>query len=123
MADDGVESGVDGWGKPRSVGPRRGDPAPVLRTLSLGVDRDSDRLAALFDESDPAVIRMIRTVIDKARKAGRKIGLCGQAPSNDPAFAQVLVDAGTDSISVTLDSFAAVKAQVATAEARQTRAD
>jgi pyruvate,water dikinase len=58
-------------------------------------------------------------VIEKARAAGRKIGLCGQAPSNNPAFAQLLVDAGIDSISVTPDSFAAVKAQVAKAEAMQ----
>ena len=90
-----------------------------LTQLTLGVDRDSDRLAKLFDESDPAVLWMIRTVIEKARKSGRKIGLCGQAPSNTPAFAQLLVDAGIDSISVTPDSFAAVKAQVAKAEAMQ----
>lgn len=90
-----------------------------LTQLTLGVDRDSDRLASLFDESDPAVLWMIRTVIEKARAAGRKIGLCGQAPSNNPAFAQLLVDAGIDSISVTPDSFAAVKAQVAKAEAMQ----
>ena len=90
-----------------------------LTQLTLGVDRDSDRLAKLFDESDPSVLWMIRTVIEKARAAGRKIGLCGQAPSNNPAFAQLLVDAGIDSISVTPDSFAAVKAQVAKAEAMQ----
>ncbi|WP_071674098.1 phosphoenolpyruvate synthase [Nioella nitratireducens] len=90
-----------------------------LTQLTLGVDRDSDRLADLFDESDPAVIWMIRTVIAKARAAGRKIGLCGQAPSNNPEFARVLVEAGIDSISVTPDSFAAVKAQVAKAEAMQ----
>jgi pyruvate,water dikinase len=94
-----------------------------LTQLTLGVDRDSDRLASLFDESDPAVLWMIRTVIAKARAAGRKIGLCGQAPSNNPAFAQLLVDAGIDSISVTPDSFAAVKAQVAKAEAMQTPSD
>lgn len=94
-----------------------------LTQLTLGVDRDSDRLAGLFDESDPAVVWMIRQVIGKARAAGRKIGLCGQAPSNNPAFAQVLVDAGIDSISVTPDSFAAVKAQVSKAEAMQTRED
>ena len=94
-----------------------------LTQLTLGVDRDSDRLASLFDESDPAVLWMIRTVIEKARAAGRKIGLCGQAPSNNPAFAQLLVEAGIDSISVTPDSFAAVKTHVAKAEALQTGQD
>ena len=60
---------------------------------------------------------MIETVIAKARKTGRKIGLCGQAPSNDPGFAWLLVQAGIDSISVTPDSFLAVKRNVAEAEA------
>ncbi len=94
-----------------------------LTQLTLGVDRDSDRLADLFDENDPAVVWMIRTVITKARAAGRKIGLCGQAPSNNPEFARVLVEAGIDSISVTPDSFAAVKVQVAKAEAMHKEAD
>ena len=53
---------------------------------------------------------------DQARKAGRKIGLCGQAPSNHPDFARFLVRAGIDSISVTPDSFLAVKRHVAAAE-------
>jgi pyruvate,water dikinase len=55
-------------------------------------------------------------VIAKARAAGVKIGLCGQAPSNDPEFARLLVAAGIDSISVTPDSFFAVKTNVAAAE-------
>jgi pyruvate,water dikinase len=59
---------------------------------------------------------MIETVIEKAQKAGRKIGLCGQAPSNDPDFARLLVKAGIDTISVTPDSFLAVKQNVAAAE-------
>lgn len=92
-----------------------------LTQLTLGVDRDSADLAPLFDERDPAVRWMIETVIARAHAAGRKVGLCGQAPSNDPAFARLLVDAGIDSISVTPDSFLAVKAQVATAE-RESRA-
>ncbi len=87
-----------------------------LTQLTLGVDRDSGELAALFDERDPAVRWMIETVIAKAHKAGAKVGLCGQAPSNDPAFAKILVEAGIDSISVTPDSFLAVKANVAEAE-------
>ena len=88
-----------------------------LTQLTLGVDRDSEALAALFDERDPAVLWMIRTVIEKAHAAGAKVGLCGQAPSNDPAFARLLVEAGIDSISVTPDSFLSVKTHVSAAEA------
>ncbi len=87
-----------------------------LTQLTLGIDRDSEALADLFRERDPAVLWMIRTVIERAHKAGRKVGLCGQAPSNDPDFARLLVEAGIDSISVTPDSFLAVKGHVAAAE-------
>lgn len=87
-----------------------------LTQLTLGIDRDSEALATLFSERDPAVLWMIETVIEKAQKAGRKIGLCGQAPSNDPDFARLLVKAGIDTISVTPDSFLAVKQNVAAAE-------
>ena len=87
-----------------------------LTQLTLGVDRDSGTLADLFDERDPAVLWMIRTVIEKAHAAGAKVGLCGQAPSNDSSFARLLVEAGIDSISVTPDSFFAVKGHVAEAE-------
>jgi pyruvate, water dikinase len=88
-----------------------------LTQLTLGVDRDSGELAALFDERDPAVQWMIRTVIAEAHAAGAKVGFCGQAPSNDPGFARLLVQAGIDSISVSPDSFFAVKRHVAEAEA------
>ncbi|MCP3969539.1 MAG: phosphoenolpyruvate synthase [Rhodobacteraceae bacterium] len=87
-----------------------------LTQLTLGIDRDSDRLAGLFDEQHPAVVWMIREVIARAHKHGCKVGLCGQAPSNYPEFAQVLVDAGIDSISCTPDSFFDVKTNVAAAE-------
>lgn len=87
-----------------------------LTQLTLGIDRDSAQLAPLFDEDDPAVVWMINTVIEKAHAAGRHVGLCGQAPSNDPGFARLLVEAGIDTISVTPDSFLAVKAHVAAAE-------
>ncbi len=90
-----------------------------LTQLTLGVDRDSDELAGLFDEQDPAVKWMIRRVIEAAHAAGAKVGLCGQAPSDHPAFAEFLVDCGIDSISVSPDSFLAVKQRVAAAEARQ----
>jgi len=88
-----------------------------LTQLTLGVDRDSAELAGLFDEQDPAVKWMIGTVIAEAHKAGAKIGLCGQAPSDHPEFARFLVECGIDSISVSPDSFVAVKTHVAAAEA------
>ena len=87
-----------------------------LTQLTLGVDRDSGELASLFDEQDAAVKWMISNVITEARKAGAKIGLCGQAPSDHPEFAAFLVECGIDSISVSPDSFIAVKRQVAEAE-------
>jgi pyruvate,water dikinase len=62
---------------------------------------------------------MIRTVIEAAHKAGAKVGLCGQAPSDHPEFAEFLVACGIDSISITPDSFVAVKRHVSAAEARQ----
>jgi pyruvate,water dikinase len=90
-----------------------------LTQLTLGVDRDSELLADLFDEGNEAVKWMIRTVIEQAHRAGAKVGLCGQAPSNRPDFAEFLVDCGIDSISVTPDSFLAVKQHVARTEARR----
>jgi pyruvate,water dikinase len=89
-----------------------------LTQLTLGVDRDSGDLAELFDEQDAAVKWMIQTVIAEAHKAGAKVGLCGQAPSDHPEFAEFLVGCGIDSLSVTPDSFIAVKRHVATAEKR-----
>ena len=80
-----------------------------LTQLTLGVDRDSTELAALFDERDDAVKWMIREVIREAHVQGVKVGLCGQAPSNHPAFAAFLVECGIDSVSVSPDSFFAVK--------------
>jgi pyruvate,water dikinase len=87
-----------------------------LTQLVLGVDRDSARLRGLFDEQNEAVTRMIRQVIEVAHANGRKVGLCGQAPSDRPEFAEFLVRAGIDSLSVTPDSFLAVKRSVAGAE-------
>jgi pyruvate,water dikinase len=87
-----------------------------LTQLTLGVDRDSDLLAEQFDEQDEAVKWMIRHVIAEAHDAGAKVGLCGQAPSDHPEFAGFLVECGIDSMSVTPDSFIAVKRHVAEAE-------
>jgi pyruvate,water dikinase len=93
-----------------------------LTQLTLGIDRDSELLAAEFDEQDAAVEWMIGHVIHEAHRHGAKVGLCGQAPSDHPEFARFLVQCGIDSISVTPDSFIAVKRQVAAAEIAQARA-
>ncbi|GAA3784527.1 putative PEP-binding protein [Streptomyces chiangmaiensis] len=87
-----------------------------LTQLTLGVDRDSEQLRALFNERDPAVTTSIQTLIDVAHLKRRKVGLCGQRPSDDPDFARLLVDAAIDSVSVTPDSFLFVKDNVAAAE-------
>jgi len=92
-----------------------------LTQLTLGVDRDSADLAELFDEQDEAVKWMIRSVIREAHKAGADVGLCGQAPSDHPEFAGFLVESGIDSMSVSPDSFIAVKRHVAAAEQARTR--
>jgi pyruvate,water dikinase len=89
-----------------------------LTQLTLGVDRDSADLAGLFDEEDQAVEWMIENVIAAAHKAGAKVGLCGQAPSDHPDFAEFLVRCGIDSISVSPDSFVAVRQKVAAMETR-----
>jgi pyruvate,water dikinase len=87
-----------------------------LTQLVLGVDRDSDRLKRLFDERDEAVKAAIAELLAKARRVGAKTGICGQAPSDHPEFARFLVEHGIDSISVSPDSFLAVKQHVAEAE-------
>ncbi|MGA0833336.1 MAG: putative PEP-binding protein, partial [Candidatus Kapaibacteriota bacterium] len=75
-----------------------------LTQLTLGIDRDSSIVSDLFDERNAAVTSMLSTVISKAKAANRKIGLCGQAPSDHPEFAQFLVQQGIDSISFTPDA-------------------
>lgn len=87
-----------------------------LTQLTLGVDRDSEELAGLFNDQDAAVKWMIAQVISVARKRGCKIGICGQAPSDHPEFAKFLVNAGINSISVSPDSFASVKTFAAASE-------
>jgi pyruvate,water dikinase len=89
-----------------------------LTQLTLGVDRDSATLSELFDEQDPAVQASIAELLAKARKANVKTGLCGQAPSDHPEFAAFLVAHGIDSVSVTPDSFIAVKGIIAEAETK-----
>lgn len=75
-----------------------------LTQLVLGVDRDSEIVASLFDERNPAVKKMIHQVIQTAKAKGRKIGICGQAPSDYPEFAKFLVEEGIDSISLNPDA-------------------
>lgn len=75
-----------------------------LTQLTLGVDRDSELLAHVFDEQDPGVKRLIEMVVATAHSKGRKVGICGQAPSDHPEFADFLATIGIDSISVTPDA-------------------
>ncbi|MCJ8499028.1 phosphoenolpyruvate synthase [Desulfatitalea alkaliphila] len=88
-----------------------------LTQLVLGVDRDAADLAHLFDEQNEAVRLQIRDLIRMAHEAERKVGICGQAPSDHPEFAAFLVREGIDSISLNPDSVVDVIYQVAEAEA------
>lgn len=87
-----------------------------LTQLVLGVDRDSAALTHLFDERNPAVKAMIAQVIQVAKRLNKKIGLCGQGPSDYPDFALFLVEQGIDSMSLNPDSFVNVCHQVAALE-------
>lgn len=75
-----------------------------LTQLILGVDRDSARVAPLFDERNPGVKKACAMLLEAAAKTGRKVGICGQAPSDFPDFAAFLVELGIDSISLTPDA-------------------
>jgi pyruvate,water dikinase len=92
-----------------------------LTQLCLGVDRDSALVAPLFDERNQAVKQACARIIDAARRAGKKVGICGQAPSDFPDFAEFLVEQGIDSISLTPDSLLRTSERVAMAEARPRR--
>jgi pyruvate,water dikinase len=92
-----------------------------LTQLTLGLDRDSALVADLFDEQDASVQALIRLAIAGAHQAGIPIGLCGQAPSDDPAFAAFLVQAGIDSISVSPDCLVRTRLAVAATEAELQR--
>ncbi len=87
-----------------------------LTQLVLGVDRDSSSLAKLFDENNEAVRRMMAVLIETAHKSKRKVGICGQAPSDYPELAAYLVELGIDSISLNPDSVIEVKRRVIKAE-------
>lgn len=75
-----------------------------LTQLVLGVDRDSEKVAYDYDERDPGVIKMVKMAIEGAKRNGKHISLCGQAPSDYPEFAELLVNMGIDAISLNPDS-------------------
>ncbi len=83
-----------------------------LTQLVLGLDRDSELVTHLFDERNPAVKKMVAQVIETARKYRRKIGICGQAPSDYPEFATFLVECGIDSISLIPDTVIKTKLEI-----------
>ena len=87
-----------------------------LTQLTLGLDRDSSLVAHLFDERNQAVKNMLSMVIAKAKQNNRKIGICGQAPSDYPEFAEFLVNQGINSISLNPDSVLKTRLKVAQVE-------
>ena len=88
-----------------------------LTQLTLGLDRDSALVADLFDERHATVKEMIRLAIRTAKRCGRKIGICGQAPSDYPEFARFLVEEGIDSISLNPDAVVRTRLAIAELEA------
>ena len=89
-----------------------------LTQLLLGVDRDSELLAEVFDERDPAVVAYLEELIPQARALGLKTSICGQAPSVYPEYADLLVRAGIDAISVNVDVVARTRRLIDAAERR-----
>ncbi|MGC8736669.1 MAG: phosphoenolpyruvate synthase [Dissulfurimicrobium sp.] len=87
-----------------------------LTQLTLGLDRDSELVSHIYDERNEAVKRLVRQVIQTAKKAKRKIGICGQAPSDFPDFAEFLVECGIDSMSLTPDTALKTRLMVAKKE-------
>jgi pyruvate,water dikinase len=102
-----------------------------LTQLTLGVDRDSEVVAHIFDERDPAVMDSLATAIQRVKASGRKIGICGQAPSDYPEIAAFLVKQGIDSISLNPDAVMKTVSRIVDVEAEldsqgsasQTRSD
>src|SRR5512134_2258498 len=88
-----------------------------LTQLILGVDRDSARVAPLFDERNEAVKRACVMLLETAHAHGRTVGICGQAPSDYPDFAAFLVEHGIDSLSLTPDAVVPTWRRIAALEA------
>src|SRR5208337_5504965 len=89
-----------------------------LTQLLLGADRDNEVLAETYDERDPAVTAYLRELIPRARELGLRTSICGQAPSVHPEYADLLVRAGIDAISVNIDVVDRTRSLVAAAERR-----
>lgn len=92
-----------------------------LTQLTLGLDRDSSLVSHVYDERNEAVKRMILMLLEKAKKSGTKVGICGQGPSDFPDFAEFLVENGIDTISVTPDSVLKTLYSISKLEARLTQ--
>jgi pyruvate,water dikinase len=134
MRDYGLRQGVDGW----EIYAMCELPANViyadeflrifdgysigsndLTQLALGLDRDSEMVAHLFDERNGAVERMVELAIEAGRRAAKKVGICGQAPSDYPEFARFLVEKGITSISLNPDTVIPTTALVVEAESQR----
>ena len=91
-----------------------------LTQLTLGLDRDSDLVAHIFDERNDAVKRLVKQIIETAHNhhPRRKVGICGQAPSDFPEFAEFLVECGIDSISLNPDTVLQTRLNIARTEER-----
>jgi len=87
-----------------------------LTQLALGLDRDSSLVSHIYDERNEAVKRLVKHVIDVAKEKGKKIGICGQAPSDFPEFAEFLVECGIDSISLVPDTVTKTRLAIAEKE-------
>jgi pyruvate,water dikinase len=108
LLDEFLDVGIDGV----SIG------SNDLTQLILGVDRDNERLAAVFDERDPAVVKALRYVIHTCRKRNVSVSICGQAPSFYPDLTELLVEAGITSVSINPDVIVSTRQLIASIERR-----
>jgi len=83
-----------------------------LTQFTFGLDRDSQLVQGIADERCEALKRMVKMAIDGAKNNGKKIGICGQAPSDYPEFVKFLVETGIDSISLTSDSLLKIRKHI-----------
>ena len=89
--------------------------------MTLGLDRDSELVADIFDERNPAVKKMLKLAVEGAKRNKRKIGICGDAPSTYPEIARYLVDLGIDSISLSPDAVNKTRLGIADQEKKRKR--